>query len=57
MVLLVVVVVYIDELTLAPFSGESDGEAECAQASAVPQNIVGSLATWRAAAPAEAPQR
>ncbi|NXB27105.1 TPX2B protein, partial [Rhagologus leucostigma] len=34
-----------------------DGEAECAQASAVPQNIVGSLATWRAAAPAEAPQR
>ncbi|NXC64194.1 TPX2B protein, partial [Aleadryas rufinucha] len=34
-----------------------DGEAECAQANAVPQNIVGSLATWRAAAPAEAPQR
>ncbi|NWW05632.1 TPX2B protein, partial [Oreocharis arfaki] len=34
-----------------------DGEAERAQASAVPQNIVGSLATWRAAAPAEAPQR
>ncbi|NXD98112.1 TPX2B protein, partial [Chaetorhynchus papuensis] len=34
-----------------------DGEAECAQANVVPQNIVGSLATWRAAAPAEAPQR
>ncbi|TRZ20818.1 hypothetical protein HGM15179_006296 [Zosterops borbonicus] len=36
---------------------ESDGEAECAQSNTVPQNIVGSLATWRAAAPAEAPQR
>ncbi|XP_058706869.1 targeting protein for Xklp2 isoform X6 [Poecile atricapillus] len=35
---------------------ERDGEAECAQGNAVPQNIVGSLATWRAAAPAEAPQ-
>ncbi|XP_064247968.1 targeting protein for Xklp2 isoform X3 [Passer domesticus] len=35
----------------------SDGEAECAQGNTVPQNIVGSLATWRAAAPAEAPQR
>ncbi|NXI14361.1 TPX2B protein, partial [Irena cyanogastra] len=34
-----------------------DGEAECAQGNTVPQNIVGSLATWRAAAPAEAPQR
>ncbi|NXM59586.1 TPX2B protein, partial [Illadopsis cleaveri] len=34
-----------------------DGEAECAQGTTVPQNIVGSLATWRAAAPAEAPQR
>ncbi|NXM44363.1 TPX2B protein, partial [Gymnorhina tibicen] len=34
-----------------------DGEAECAQANVVPQNIVGSLATWRAAAPAEAPRR
>ncbi|NWR82828.1 TPX2 protein, partial [Furnarius figulus] len=34
-----------------------DSEAECAQTNAVPQNIVGSLATWRAAAPAEAPQR
>ncbi|NXH04077.1 TPX2 protein, partial [Loxia leucoptera] len=36
---------------------ESDGEAERAQGNTVPQNIVGSLATWRAAAPAEAPQR
>ncbi|XP_063260523.1 targeting protein for Xklp2 isoform X1 [Prinia subflava] len=36
---------------------ESNGEAECAQGNAIPQNIVGSLATWRAAAPAEAPQR
>ncbi|XP_068890279.1 targeting protein for Xklp2 isoform X2 [Aphelocoma coerulescens] len=36
---------------------ESNGEAECAQAKAVSQNIVGSLATWTAAAPAEAPQR
>lgn len=48
---------YVDELTLAPFSGKSDDEAECAQGNAVPENIVGSLATWRAAAPAEAPQR
>ncbi|KAM6052820.1 targeting protein for Xklp2 isoform 1-T1 [Theristicus caerulescens] len=36
---------------------ESHGEAECAQAGAVPQNIVGSLSSWRAAAPAEASQR
>ncbi|XP_054372619.1 targeting protein for Xklp2 isoform X1 [Molothrus ater] len=36
---------------------ENDGEAECAQDNTVPQNIIGSLATWRAAAPAEAPQR
>ncbi|NWX37407.1 TPX2B protein, partial [Notiomystis cincta] len=34
-----------------------DGEAEHAQGNAVPQNIVGSLSTWKAAAPAEAPQR
>ncbi|NXN88774.1 TPX2 protein, partial [Bombycilla garrulus] len=34
-----------------------DGEAGCAQGNTVPQNIIGSLATWRAAAPAEAPQR
>ncbi|XP_016158800.1 PREDICTED: targeting protein for Xklp2 isoform X2 [Ficedula albicollis] len=36
---------------------KSGDEAECAQGNAVPENIVGSLATWRAAAPAEAPQR
>ncbi|XP_050170109.1 targeting protein for Xklp2 isoform X1 [Myiozetetes cayanensis] len=36
---------------------ESNGEAEDAQTHTVSQNIVGSLATWRAAAPAEAPQR
>lgn len=36
---------------------ESDSEAERAQGNTVPQNIVGSLATWRATAPAEAPQR
>ncbi|XP_032930516.1 targeting protein for Xklp2 isoform X1 [Catharus ustulatus] len=36
---------------------KSDDEAECAQGNAVPENIVGSLAIWRAAAPAEAPQR
>ncbi|NXG01448.1 TPX2 protein, partial [Sakesphorus luctuosus] len=34
-----------------------DGEAESAQANTVPQNIVVSLATWRAGAPAEVPQR
>ncbi|NXG79953.1 TPX2B protein, partial [Baryphthengus martii] len=37
--------------------GEDDGQAECAQTSAVPRNIVGSLSSWRAAAPAEASQR
>ncbi|NWX44873.1 TPX2B protein, partial [Steatornis caripensis] len=37
--------------------GEEDGQAECAQANAIPQNIVGSLTSWRAAAPAEASQR
>ncbi|NXV90937.1 TPX2B protein, partial [Calonectris borealis] len=37
--------------------GEEDGEAECVQANVVPQNIVGSLTSWRAAAPAEASQR
>ncbi|XP_062361332.1 targeting protein for Xklp2 isoform X3 [Cinclus cinclus] len=36
---------------------ESDNGAECDQDNVVPENIVGSLATWRAAAPAEAPQR
>ncbi|NXS76654.1 TPX2B protein, partial [Pandion haliaetus] len=37
--------------------GEGDGQAECVQASVVPQNIVGSLTSWRATAPAEASQR
>ncbi|NXM69642.1 TPX2 protein, partial [Serilophus lunatus] len=36
---------------------DNDGEAKCTQAKVVPQNIVGSMQTWRAAAPAEAPQR
>ncbi|NWY73211.1 TPX2B protein, partial [Erithacus rubecula] len=36
---------------------KSGDEAGCAQGNVVPENIVGSLATWRAAAPAEAPQR
>ncbi|NXT46113.1 TPX2B protein, partial [Pluvianellus socialis] len=39
------------------FQGEEDGEAECMQTNAAPQNIVGSLESWRAAAPAEASQR
>ncbi|KFW77729.1 Targeting protein for Xklp2-B, partial [Manacus vitellinus] len=34
-----------------------NGEEEGAQTHAVSQNIIGSLETWRAAAPAEAPQR
>ncbi|NXE83818.1 TPX2 protein, partial [Cochlearius cochlearius] len=37
--------------------GEEDGEAECVQGNVVPQNIVGSLTSWRAAAPAGAPER
>ncbi|XP_068006318.1 targeting protein for Xklp2 isoform X3 [Melanerpes formicivorus] len=37
--------------------GEDDGQAKCVQASTVPPKTVGSLASWRAAAPAEAPQR
>ncbi|XP_040465698.1 targeting protein for Xklp2 isoform X7 [Falco naumanni] len=36
---------------------EEDNEAESVQASAVPPNIVGSLTSWRAAAPAKASQR
>ncbi|NWU96083.1 TPX2B protein, partial [Upupa epops] len=36
---------------------EDNGPAESEQASVVPQNIVGSLASWRAAAPAEASKR
>ncbi|KAK1207708.1 TPX2B protein, partial [Pygoscelis papua] len=42
---------------LATVCNEEDGEAECVQANVVPQNIVGSLTSWRAAAPAEASQR
>ncbi|NXS55313.1 TPX2B protein, partial [Brachypteracias leptosomus] len=34
-----------------------DGQAEGVQTNVAPQNIVGSLSSWRAAAPAEAPQR
>ncbi|KAM9527386.1 targeting protein for Xklp2 isoform 5-T5 [Guaruba guarouba] len=45
------------EITMGESHGEGDGEAECVQAHEVPQNIVGSLASWRVAAPAEAPQR
>ncbi|XP_009948790.1 PREDICTED: targeting protein for Xklp2 [Leptosomus discolor] len=45
------------EITMSESRGEEDGGAECVQASAVPQNIVGSLTSWRAAAPAEASQR
>ncbi|XP_075373461.1 targeting protein for Xklp2 isoform X3 [Mycteria americana] len=44
-------------ITMSESHGEEDGEAECLQASVVPQNIVGSLTSWRAAAPAEASQR
>ncbi|KFV10925.1 Targeting protein for Xklp2-B, partial [Tauraco erythrolophus] len=43
-------------ITTSESHGEEDGEAECVQATAVPQNIVGSLTSWRAAAPAEASQ-
>ncbi|NXH75555.1 TPX2 protein, partial [Hydrobates tethys] len=44
-------------ITMSESHGEEDGEAECVQANVVPQNIVGSLTSWRAAAPAEASQR
>ncbi|KFV05313.1 Targeting protein for Xklp2-B, partial [Pterocles gutturalis] len=48
-------------ITASESHGAEDAEAEPVQvdvqASAVPQNIVGSLSSWRAAAPAEAPQR
>lgn len=37
--------------------GEEDGKAENVQSSVVPQNIAGSLTSWRAAAPAKASQR
>ncbi|XP_029864551.1 targeting protein for Xklp2 isoform X2 [Aquila chrysaetos chrysaetos] len=44
-------------ITMSESHGEDDGQAECVQASAIPQNIVGSLTSWRATAPAEASQR
>ncbi|XP_072735497.1 targeting protein for Xklp2 isoform X4 [Ciconia boyciana] len=44
-------------ITMSESHGEEDGEAGCLQASVIPQNIVGSLTSWRAAAPAEASQR
>ncbi|KFP19424.1 Targeting protein for Xklp2-B, partial [Egretta garzetta] len=46
-----------DKITTTEGHGEEDGEAECAQGNVVPQNIVGSLTSWRAAAPAGAPER
>jgi len=41
------------------FSGENceEDEAEVSETDVVPQNTVGSLTSWRATAPAEAPQR
>lgn len=45
------------EITMAENCGEEDGKAENVQSNMVPQNIVGSLTSWRAAAPAEASQR
>ncbi|XP_063206600.1 targeting protein for Xklp2 isoform X3 [Chroicocephalus ridibundus] len=44
-------------VTMSESHDEVDGEAEGMQTDVVPQNIVGSLETWRAAAPAEASQR
>ncbi|NXQ93802.1 TPX2B protein, partial [Sagittarius serpentarius] len=44
-------------ITKSESHGEDDGQTECVQTSAVPQNIVGSLTSWRATAPAEASQR
>ncbi|KFQ65998.1 Targeting protein for Xklp2-B, partial [Phaethon lepturus] len=46
-----------DGILMSESHGEEDSEAESVQASAVPQNIVGSLTSWRAAAPAEACER
>ncbi|KFQ29368.1 Targeting protein for Xklp2-B, partial [Mesitornis unicolor] len=45
------------EITTGESHGEQDGGAERVQVNVVSQNIVGSLASWRATAPAEAPQR
>ncbi|NWX70395.1 TPX2B protein, partial [Alca torda] len=44
-------------VTMSESRDEEDGEAEGMQTNVVAQNIVGSLETWRAAAPAEASQR
>ncbi|NXD86478.1 TPX2B protein, partial [Halcyon senegalensis] len=44
-------------LTTSESHGENDGQAECVRTNVDPQNIVGSLKSWRAAAPAEASQR
>ncbi|NXS99455.1 TPX2 protein, partial [Jacana jacana] len=45
------------EKTMSENHGKEDGEAESMEINVVPQNIVGSLDTWRAAAPAETSQR
>ncbi|PKU27033.1 targeting protein for xklp2 isoform x1 [Limosa lapponica baueri] len=45
------------EIPMSESRDKEDGEAEDMQTNVVPQNIVGSLDTWRAAAPAEASQR
>ncbi|XP_035199931.1 targeting protein for Xklp2 isoform X2 [Oxyura jamaicensis] len=45
------------EITMDETCGEEDGKAENVQSNVVPQNVVGSLTSWRAAAPAEASQR
>ncbi|NXJ83216.1 TPX2B protein, partial [Trogon melanurus] len=44
-------------ITQSKLARRDDGQADCAQPTVVPQNIVGSLTNWRAAAPAEASQR
>uniref|UniRef100_A0A8B9CW86 TPX2 microtubule nucleation factor n=1 Tax=Anser brachyrhynchus TaxID=132585 RepID=A0A8B9CW86_9AVES len=49
--------VYNADSWFAENCGEEDGKAENVQSNVVPQNIVGSLTSWRAAAPAEASQR
>ncbi|NXJ71224.1 TPX2 protein, partial [Rostratula benghalensis] len=44
-------------ITMSENRDEEDGDAEGMETNVVPQNIVGSLDTWRAAAPPEASQR
>ncbi|KAM6378490.1 targeting protein for Xklp2 isoform 2-T2 [Pluvialis apricaria] len=44
-------------ITMSERRDEEDGEAEGMETNVVPQNIVGSLDSWRTAAPAEASQR